>query len=101
MLEEGQSFTIAKGRNARPELPARLKLEFDPNLRPGTQRPDGTIDFSSRGALTPVAEGDIINVDPWVILVVTMIIAVVLLVIVGGVVVARRKSPAVPEAELP
>lgn len=62
-LGEGQSFTIAKGRNAQPELPARLKLEFDPELRPGTVRPDGTIDFSSRGALTPVAEGDIIAAE--------------------------------------
>ncbi len=63
VLEEGQIFLIAKGSAALADLPATLKLEFEPDILAGTRRADGTLDFSSRGALTPVAVGQLVATE--------------------------------------
>jgi len=62
-LEEGQTFVIAKGKAALADLPTRLQLEFDPDMLAGTRRADGTLDFSSRGALKPAAVGQLVAAE--------------------------------------
>ena len=63
ILETDATYAIAKGTHPQPQLPQRLKLEFNPNLEAGTKRADGTVDFTSRGALTPMQEGALVATE--------------------------------------
>jgi len=63
LLEKGQVFTVAKGTSSLADLPPRLQLEFDPDMLAGTRRADGTLDFTSRGALNPAAVGQLVATE--------------------------------------
>ncbi|MGB1699689.1 MAG: flagellar assembly protein A, partial [Nannocystaceae bacterium] len=63
VLEVGQSFVVAKGTKPLADLPARLELKFDPDILAGTRRADGTLDFSSRGALKPASADQVIAME--------------------------------------
>jgi uncharacterized protein (DUF342 family) len=59
--EKSAQFTIARGVAAKAAHGDYIQLARQVGLRPGTPRPDHSMDFFERGLLTPVSPGEVLG----------------------------------------